>query len=68
MLTPLDLVQILILFGKGDKSFKDISTNISQIIQHMKNQNNSSPLAGSILFTDGQINQGSEIITEDLKY
>ena len=55
------------LWEGGDKSFKDISTNISQIIQHMKNQNNSSSLAGSILFTDGQINQGSEIITEDLK-
>ena len=55
------------LWNGGDKSFKDISTNISQIIQHMKDQDNSSPLAGSILFTDGQINQGSEIITDDLK-
>ena len=55
------------LWNDGDKSFKDISTNISQIIQHMKDQDNSSPLAGSILFTDGQINQGSEIITDDLK-
>ena len=55
------------LWNEGDKNFKDISTNISQIIQHMKNQDNGSPLAGSILFTDGQINQGSEIIRDDLK-
>ncbi len=55
------------LWSEGDKTFKDISTNISQIIQHMKIQDNNSSIAGSILFTDGQVNQGSEIITDDLK-
>ncbi|MEC7745479.1 MAG: hypothetical protein VYD36_00465, partial [Candidatus Neomarinimicrobiota bacterium] len=50
----------------GDKKIQDGSTNIGQVIEHMKsNQNNG--LAGSLLITDGQVNLGSEIPTQDLK-
>jgi len=53
-------------WSDGDRKFQDVSTNIGQIIHHMRSNDNGNSLAGSIVFTDGQINQGSEIITTDL--
>ena len=43
----------------GKKEFIDGSTNIGNILNHIRHNNNS--LAGSIIFTDGQVNQGPEI-------
>ena len=43
----------------GEKEFIDGSTNIGNILDHVRYNNNS--LAGSIIFTDGQVNQGPEI-------
>ncbi|HJM11618.1 MAG TPA: hypothetical protein QF484_00395 [Candidatus Marinimicrobia bacterium] len=50
----------------GDKKIQDGSTNIGQVMEHIKsNQNNG--LAGSLLITDGQVNLGSEIPVQDLE-
>jgi len=50
----------------GDKNIQDGSTNIGQVMEHIKsNQNNR--LAGSLLITDGQVNLGSEIPIQDLE-
>ena len=43
----------------GLKDFKDGSTNFGSIVEHM--QSNSNRLAGSVVITDGQVNQGPEI-------
>ena len=47
------------------KDFKDGSTNIGQIINHANSYKNNL-LAGSIVFTDGQINEGPEINILDI--
>jgi len=44
----------------GEKTYTDASTNIGQVINHM-NQNYGTGLAGSVIITDGQANQGVEI-------
>ena len=49
----------------GEKVFEDGSTNIGQIINHVNAQNNNL-LAGSVIITDGQINEGPEINILDL--
>jgi len=50
----------------GEKNIQDGSTNIGQVMEHIKsNQNNR--LAGSLLITDGQVNLGSEIPIQDLE-
>ena len=41
----------------GEKEFIDGSTNIDNILKHTRYNNT---LAGSIIFTDGQINQGPD--------
>lgn len=41
----------------GEKIYTDASTNIGQVINHM-NQNYGIGLAGSVIITDGQANQG----------
>ncbi|MBI88894.1 MAG: hypothetical protein CMG60_02305 [Candidatus Marinimicrobia bacterium] len=49
----------------NNTEFKDISTNIGQVIEQIINESDKN-LAGSIIITDGQINQGSEIIIDQL--
>ena len=49
----------------GLKNFRDSSTNFGQIIDDM-NRNNISGIAGSIIITDGQFNQGAEIETSEI--
>ena len=48
----------------GEKEFIGGSTNIDNILNHARYNNNT--LAGSIIFTDGQINQGPEINIADV--
>ena len=49
----------------GEKNFEDISTNLGLVIDHI-NQRNNDGLAGSIIITDGQANQGLDVPISDL--
>jgi len=49
----------------GDKNFADVSTNLGLVIDHI-NQRNNVGLAGSIIVTDGQANQGLDVQISDL--
>ena len=49
----------------GEKKFEDVSTNLGLVIDHI-NQRNNDGLAGSIIITDGQANQGLDIPISDL--
>ena len=49
----------------GEKIFTDASTNIGQVINHIKQDYGVGP-AGAVIITDGQANQGMNISISDL--
>ncbi len=49
----------------GEKEIQDGSTDIGQVMDHIRTQENNG-LAGSIIITDGQVNLGQEIPSQDL--
>ena len=49
----------------GDKQIQDGSTDLGQVLNHIKSHERNR-LAGSVIITDGQVNLGSEIPSQDL--
>ena len=49
----------------GDKQIRDGSTDLGQVLNHIRS-NEKNDLAGSIIITDGQVNLGAEIPSENL--
>ena len=49
----------------GDKQIRDGSTDLGQVLNHIRSHENNN-LAGSVIITDGQVNLGTEIPSENL--
>ena len=49
----------------GDKQIRDGSTDLGQVLNHIRS-NEKNDLAGSVIITDGQVNLGAEIPSENL--
>ena len=55
----------MILIGFRKRNINDASTNLGKVLNHM-NQDNGYGVAGSLIITDGQANQGINITSINL--